>query len=127
MCVQDLDGSLFGWMGLGGRSTVVGVAPVAAAARPTYAQGTPIADGPCPFINDPVATPGYTCVPGWSSVAAGTVVPADGLWGDPQLLVIESRDKVGHHLSFHSQMCGDRDGFCHFVYTHTYPCTALTI
>lgn len=98
---QDLDGSLFGSLpgAAGGGSTLVGVSPIAGAGRPTYAQGTPVADGPCPFLDDAVSTPGYICVPGWTKSAPGVAVSSQGVWGDPQLLVIESRDKVRSHAA----------------------------
>jgi hypothetical protein len=54
-------------------------------------QGTGVLQGPCVWLASPGA---YLCRRGVMTTASGWVpspLPPAGIWGDPQLLVLESR------------------------------------
>jgi hypothetical protein len=85
---RDNDGSLTGVNG----STVLGAYPTQRSAS-QIDQGSGVVPGPCSWVP---AFQGYHCRPGvvTTQLTSGWLpspVPASGIWGDPQLLVVESR------------------------------------
>ena len=68
------------------------------------AQGAPVAAGPCAYNT---SLDGYVCVPGATSAVglpsgwpAGEALPPKGIFGDPQLFVLESRDPDSETRNF---------------------------
>lgn len=99
MCMsycRDLDGSLIGRVG-----TVLGDF-VAQRHSSLYDQGTGVLPGPCiyhPPFQAYICTPGATATTlasGWSP----DPMPAAGIFGDPQLFVLESRDSDTEDRNF---------------------------
>ncbi|EFJ47175.1 hypothetical protein VOLCADRAFT_92352 [Volvox carteri f. nagariensis] len=93
---RDLDGSLLGDVG-----SVSGYFQDGPRVFPME-QGTPVVPGPCTY--DPILR-SYGCVQGSSSFLLDAPmkpkpIPADGIWGDPQYFVLESRDKDSEDRNF---------------------------
>lgn len=85
---RDSDGSLTGVPG----STVLG-AYNAPRSDSLIDQGSAVVPGPCSWV---AAFQGYHCRPGVTTTQLGSgwlpsPMPAAGIWGDPQMLVVESR------------------------------------
>jgi hypothetical protein len=71
---------------------------------PLRYQGSPLATGPCSY-NDTLDS--YACLPGATTAVglpggwpAGVAVPAKGIFGDPQMFVLESRDPDSEARNF---------------------------
>jgi hypothetical protein len=92
---RDTDGSLTGAV-----STILG--QYDSARRLGYDQGSTIIPGPCGYAPGYSA---YSCTPGATTTALGAAfrpqpVPAAGVYGDPQLFVLESRDSDSETRNF---------------------------
>lgn len=109
---RDLDGSLLasGSVGVGAQSASRGtlVGYYGAARMMPYAQGTPVTPGPCTYSS---TIDGYTCLMesdtysaagqnGLSLAYKPTPMPKYGVFGDPQLFVLESRDPDSEDRNF---------------------------
>jgi hypothetical protein len=95
---RDLDGSLTGRV-----QTLLGQYDSLAGRRAGYDQGSTVIPGPCAF--EP-ALSAYSCLPNASSSSAlGAAfgpqpLPPAGVYGDPQLFVLESRDADSETRNF---------------------------
>jgi hypothetical protein len=94
---RDLDGSL-----TGRAQTVLGQYDGPGGRRAGYDQGSTVIPGPCAL--DP-AYSAYSCLPNATSSALGTAFrpqpqPPAGVYGDPQLFVLESRDADSETRNF---------------------------
>ncbi|GIL91678.1 hypothetical protein Vretimale_9535 [Volvox reticuliferus] len=96
---RDLDGSLTGTVGTtAGIFTQKRVFPMD--------QGSPVLPGACTYsqvqksYQCTVNSSSYVVEPGLDPRYKPNPVPADGIWGDPQMLVLESRDKDSEDRNF---------------------------
>ncbi|GIL91633.1 hypothetical protein Vretifemale_19242 [Volvox reticuliferus] len=96
---RDLDGSLTGTVG-----TTAGIF-TQKRVFPTD-QGSPVLPGACTYsqvqksYQCTVNSSSYVVDPGLDPRYKPNPVPADGIWGDPQMLVLESRDKDSENRNF---------------------------
>lgn len=93
---RDMDGSMLQTGGVA--AAIAGNLTSSSAGRLfPYDQGTPLAHGPCTYLS---AWSGYRCLAGQDSFITPPMnlalkpdpVPAAGIFGDPQLFVLESLD-----------------------------------
>ncbi|GIL53442.1 hypothetical protein Vafri_9024 [Volvox africanus] len=96
---RDLDGSLTGTV-----STMVGIFTQKRVFP--MDQGSPVLPGACTYsqvLNSyqcAVNSSSYVVEPGLDARYKPNPVPVDGIWGDPQMLVLESRDKDSEDRNF---------------------------
>ncbi|GIL53447.1 hypothetical protein Vafri_9024 [Volvox africanus] len=93
---RDLDGSLIGTIG-----SISGNFPDGPRVFPMD-QGIPVLPGPCTYS---AVLGSYSCVTGSSSFLLNAPmkpnpIPSEGIWGDPQHFVLESRDKDSEDRNF---------------------------
>jgi hypothetical protein len=93
---RDVDGTLTGTAG----STLIGAAPIDRSYP--YDQSTPVTPGPCTRSNTLAA---YQCDPDQSTFLLDQTlkpdpIPAGGIFGNPQLVVVESMDGDSEDRNF---------------------------